>query len=105
MVPGRTFDSGESSIIDHWYRPRDETHWVSMGEMIVELVFSTMSRTPMAMAVPSRHDHAIVVRPNAVSYATRSGRQQIRCRPNDARYSRPAMFRASPGASREQEIQ
>jgi hypothetical protein len=105
MVAGRTFDSGESSIIDHWYRPRDETHWVSMGEMIVELVSSTKSRTPMATAVPCGRDRAIVMRPNAVSCATRFDRQQISCRPTDARYSRPAMFRASPGASREQEIQ
>jgi hypothetical protein len=33
MGAGRTFDSGESSIIDHWYRPGDETAQVSMGEI------------------------------------------------------------------------
>jgi hypothetical protein len=33
MGAGRTFDSGESSIIDHWYRPGDETTQVSMGEI------------------------------------------------------------------------
>jgi hypothetical protein len=33
MGAGRTFDSGESSIIDHWCRPGDETSPVSMGEI------------------------------------------------------------------------
>jgi hypothetical protein len=33
MGHGRTFDSGESSIIDHWYRPGGETSPVSMGEI------------------------------------------------------------------------
>jgi hypothetical protein len=75
------------------------------GIQIVELVSSAMPGSPMATAAPSGCDRAIVVRPNAVFHPARPDRQQIRYRLFDARYSRPATLRVSPGASREQEIQ
>jgi hypothetical protein len=76
MEPVRT-DSGESNQ----FRPRGETHWVSMGEFIVELAYVRNESTHQDVDPAPERDRR---------------RPQLRAVPDLAPASRPALPRRRP---------